>query len=194
MKKNKQLVPLILVVAAILGIAIAVFLVKGSIEQYSSAASRVTDSRDNLQKLQLEDKRISEEQEKDALELSSIKPVYKASQNSAGDTLAIFGPMFEQVIQLSRESGLLIRSIQYQMNPTDDQVYTDFGNEYNVCELKFFFVGTYIQLKDFLYALVNRYEYLVSISKLNVSSFKSNPDYVLINISITLYSKKPTGK
>ena len=98
--------------------------------------------------------------------------------------------MFEEIIKRAQSNGLLIRSIEYDMKPADDPIYMEYSDTYNVCQLKFFLVGSYSQLQAFLNGINNNFEYLTSISKLNVTAFRANTDYLLINLGITLYSKK----
>ena len=80
------------------------------------------------------------------------------------------------------------------MRPANDPIYIENPEIYNACELKFFFVGSYSQLQAFLSDMNNNFKYLTYISKLNITAFTSNTDYLLINISITLYSKKNEGQ
>ena len=68
------------------------------------------------------------------------------------------------------------------------------ADTYNACELKFFFVGTYSQLQSFLSEINNNFEYLTFVSKLSVTAFAKNTDYLLINTSITIYSKKTANE
>ena len=85
------------------------------------------------------------------------------------------------------------------MRPSNDILYMANSNYYNACELKFFFVGNYSQIRAFLDDMNKNFEYLTSISGLNITAFPENENYLLISTSITLYSEKPpvavkTGK
>lgn len=191
MKNNKKIAPICIALACIVFCIIIYFIISKTYEELNNAKLRSIDAKQSLERLQLEDAQIAKQQEKDELELRSIKPIFQAPENTDDQNLAAFGQMFEKIISVAKSSGLLLRSIEYNMNPPEDAVYKDFGNLYNVCDINFFFVGTYMQLKSFLMAITNNFEYLVSISNLNVSSYSQNPDYILINLSLTLYSKKP---
>mgnify|MGYP005765072887 CR=1 FL=1 len=191
MKKNKKLVIIIcFVAAALLFVCILVSMIKGNVEDIQNAKAMSIEAEQSAQRLEQQAKELAEQQEQEKSKLSSIKPVIQEPDDSDGESLGVFGGMFDKVIALSKESGLLLRSIEYEMNPMDDAIYQNFSDIYNVCELKFFFVGSYTQLRSFLDAMVNKFEYLVSISRLNVTAFSENTDYILINMSITLYSKK----
>ncbi|MGM9993493.1 MAG: hypothetical protein ACI37R_02045 [Candidatus Avigastranaerophilus sp.] len=194
MKKNKKLVIIIcFVTAALLFVCILVSMIKGNVEDIQNAKAMSIEAEQNAQRLEQQAKELAEQQAQEKSKLNSIKPVIQEPDDSDGESLGVFGGMFDKVIALSKESGLLLRSIEYEMNPMDDAIYQNFSDIYNVCELKFFFVGSYTQLRSFLDAMVNKFEYLVSISRLNVTAFSENTDYILINMSITLYSKKASS-
>lgn len=194
MKKIKHLVTLCFIAAAIIFGSILFTMVKGNIEDLQNAKSNSAAAEKNALKLKQQAEEIDKKQLEEKNQLSSIKPVLQEPSDSDGESLGVFGEMFDKIIYISKENGLLLRSLEYEKNPMDDPVYQDFNDKYNVCELKFFFVGTYAQLRSFLYAMVNNFEYLISISRLDITAFSDNTDYILINMSITLYSKKASAR
>ena len=189
-KKSKQIVPLCFLIAIIIFIAIVYTMISSSFEEYQSAVESNTIIQTDYENSQNQYNKVQEQKQKDELQLQSIKPVYETTEGIIDDNLSVFGTMFEDIIRRAQNNGLLIRSIEYEMFPAEDSVYSQFADSYNVCELKFFFVGSYTQLKTFLTELVNNFQYLISISRLNVTAFESNSDYLLINMSVTLYAKK----
>lgn len=193
-KKNKQIVPLCFLIAVIVFFAITYIMVSSSAEEYKNANDSQTAVKAEFENYQNKYNQSKEQKAKDEQQLQTIKPVYESTENSENENLGVFGTMFEDIIKKAQYNGLLIRSIEYDMRPADDQIFLNFSDSYNVCELKFFFVGTYAQLKTFMNELLNNFKYLISISRLNITSFTGNTDYLLINMSITLYSKKPTKK
>lgn len=193
-KKNKQIVPLCFLIAVIVFFAITYIMVSSSVEEYKNANDSQTAVKAEFENYQNKYNQSKEQKAKDEQQLQTIKPVYESTENSENENLGVFGTMFEDIIKKAQYNGLLIRSIEYDMRPADDQIFLNFSDSYNVCELKFFFVGTYAQLKTFMNELLNNFKYLISISRLNITSFTGNTDYLLINMSITLYSKKPTKK
>lgn len=194
MKKNKQLVPLCILTTVALFIGIIFSMVSGTIEDLQSTKANSAASEKNAGKLKEQAEEIAKKQQEEKNQLNSIKPVLQEPSDSDGESLGVFGEMFDRIINISKENGLLLRSLEYEMNPADDEVYQDFNDVYNVCELKFFFVGTYAQLRSFMNVMVNDFDYLVSVSRLNITAFSDNTDYILINMSITLYSKKASAK
>ncbi len=188
-KKNKQYVPICFIAALIIFIAIVFLMAKGKIEEYNDLNQKTIRQNTELQNLEKRIGEIETENEQEELKLKSIKPVYE-STGASGENLAVYGNMFEEIIKRAQSNGLLIRSIEYDMKPADDPIYMEYSDTYNVCQLKFFLVGSYSQLQAFLNGINNNFEYLTSISKLNVTAFRANTDYLLINLGITLYSKK----
>lgn len=193
-KRNKQLVPAIFALAILLFFVIVFFVLNPKFEEYNEAKIKYAKINDDREDLEDKITKIKAEQEQENIKMQSLKTVYKSEVESSSDNLGMFGDMFDEIIKNAQHNGLLIRSIEYDMRPESDPIYTENADAYNVCELKFFFVGTYPQLGSFISDLNNRFKYLVYISKLDVTAFASNTDYLLINTSITLYSKKPESE
>lgn len=191
MKKNAQLVFIFLAMAIAIFCIILFYTVPPLLEEYSSTKVQVQNNKVELEKLEQQDKKLKDKKAQEEIQLQSLKQIYQAEVDSI-DSLATYGTMFDDLIKMSQSHGLLIRSIEYDMNPTFDTVYADFSNQYNVCELKFFFVGSYAQLRKYMKDII-QFPYLVSISSLNVTAFSENTDYLLIKMSINLYSKKATN-
>ena len=191
-KKYQQFVPICLILAVVLIVITLVFICKPKIEEYKAVRDEVVQNNEQRKKLEEQIRKEESDKQSQEIKLRALKPIYKSTVDmGTTESLGVFGNMFEDIIKMAQSNGLLIRSIEYNMKPTNDPLYTDNSNNYNACELKFFFVGTYIQLQEFLNDLNKNFEYLVSISGLQITAFSENPDYLLINESITLYSEKP---
>lgn len=191
-KKNNQLVPICFLVAILLGFAMFGMLAKPAWEEYNEASSSKVRAEKELANL---NERIEKEKQRraaDEINLKSIKQVFETSTNSS-DNLSAYGSIFDSIIKLAQSNNLFIRSIEYDTKPTNSAVYNNFSEQYNVCNVKFFFVGKYPQLRDFLNDITNNFQYLLSVSELKVTAFSGDTDYILIRIGITLYSKKPTA-
>ena len=119
---------------------------------------------------------------------SVLKPFYK-QQFVQNDSIAAFGGMFEDMVDYIKIDGLLLRSIEYNVKPDQDLIYKNFSTSYIVCEIKMFLIGTYPQLKAFLKD-IDLYPYYISVSQMNVVPYESNKKYLLVNISVNLYSRK----
>ncbi len=190
-KKNKQLIPICFLTAIIIFVLIIFTITKTIWEEYSEAKEMAERSTKELQTLEERYDKTQQIRTQEEVKLKSIKQVYQSDLNSANENLGMFGTMFEDIIKRIQYNGLLIRSIEYDMHPSGDAVFSGYSDQYNVCELKFFLVGSYAQLQAFLNEMNNNFEYLISFSKLNITAFTGNTDYILVNMSITLYSKKP---
>lgn len=137
-------------------------------------------------KAKAESVQASKEQMKKNSEI--LKPFFKPEFQSS-DSIAAFGGMFEDIVDYVRINQLLLRSIKYNINPAQDQIFANFANKYNVCEIQLYLVGTYPQLKKFIDEVFD-YPYFLSISSIEINPYESNKKYLLARISINLYSSK----
>lgn len=193
-KKFNQYVPFVFVAAIVL-IGLIVFMgLKDTITEYAEAREAVQNYERKIEEKEKEINTLDAQIRQEQIKLQSIKPVYESGLDSSAQNLGIYGNMFENLVKRAQSNGLLIRSIEYNMTPESDPLIREGGDRYNACELKFFLVGTYSQLQGFLTEVNNNFEYLVYISKLSVTAFERNTDYILANTSITLYSKKPESE
>ena len=189
-KSLNQYVPLIGIVAVILAALLIFLCTKDLLTEFSEAKEAVANHERQVHEKEKEINAIDAAAEEERLKLKSLKPVYEAEVDSASQNLGIYGDMFEKLVKGAQRNGLMIRSIEYNMTPETDLLLEEHSDAYNACELKFFFVGTYSQLQSFLSEVNNNFEYLTYVSNLSVTAFSKNTDYLLINTSITMYSKK----
>lgn len=141
----------------------------------------VEDLRKKEETIRLANERITKEQD-------VLKPFYK-QEFISNDSIASFGGMFEDIIDYVRINGLMLRSIEYNINPEQDLIFKNFAANYNVCEVKLFMIGTYPQLQTF-FSDIHAYPYYINISKVYIKPYEAKTQYLLINLSINLYSKK----
>lgn len=195
-KKYQRFVPFCILLGLVLFCVVLVLFCKSKIEEYGEVNIQVEKVR--KEKIQKEEQIKKEEELKrdEEMKLRNLKEIYKSQVPSSSDNLGMFGTMFNDIINVARSNGLYIRSIEYNMRPNNDPIYNENPENYNVCELKFFFVGTYSQMLSFLEDMDKNFPNFTSISSLSISAFQENPDYLLINESITLYSEKyvPSNK
>lgn len=194
-KKNKQFVPLCYLAAVIIFFAIVFVMVNDSWQRYTEIKESSQRYSNELENQKQRYEKEKEKRSQEELQLKSIKQVYQTNYDSTSDdNLAMFGTMFDDIIKKAQYNGLFIRSIEYDMKPDSDAIYNNFSNQYYAYELKFFLIGKYPQLRAFMNDITNNFQYLLSVSKLNVTAFSGDTDYILINIGITLYSKKPINE
>ena len=176
MNNNKKLlVPICFLAAIIIFVALIILLAKDPIAEYRDLESQKVRQDNEFQSLEKRVNEVQTAQEQEELKLKSIKHIYEAT-NTANEDLSIFGNMFDDIIKLAQSNKLLIRSIEYEMNPTSDPIYAEFSDIYNVCELKFFFVGTYDYFQGFLRDINESFEYLASISTIKITTFKETSE------------------
>lgn len=191
-KKNNQLVPICFLVAILLGFAIFASLAKPAWDEYNDAKNNQARTEKELANLNERIEKEKQRRAEDEINLKSIKQVFETSTNSS-DNLSAYGSIFDDIIKLAQSNNLFIRSIEYDTKPANSTVYNNFSEQYNVCNVKFFFIGKYPQLRSFLNDITNNFQYLLSVSDLRVTAFSGDTDYILIKIGITLYSKKPVA-
>ena len=190
MKKSKQIVPICILLALVLFGFIAFSMIKASIEEYSAASSRNVSVQQELEQVQLTEQQESEKQRANELKINSIKPVFPAPKGADPQTLTVFGGMFNELANsIVKTNDLYIRSIEYKMNPPGDELLKDYSNDYNVCEVKFFLVGTYFSFHRYLQEFVKS-PFFMTITNLDISTYPDNTDYILIHLTVNLYSKK----
>ena len=180
-----------IVVVAIAIFVVGTFLiVKPAIDGYTSLQTQVEQNRHDLANAQREVDESKSSLQKEEDLLKTIKAIYNSNTAGTAENLSSFGTMFDDVIQRIQQNGLMIRAIEYQMNPENDPLVVGFAKDYNVCTLKFFLVGSYAQLRTLLEELNTTFPYLVGLTKLNVLVYQENTDYILADLAVTLYSKK----
>ena len=195
MNKNlNQYVPLVGIGAIILAVVMIIVFTKDLLTEFNESKAAISDYERQVQAKEKEINAIDTAIEEEKLKLKSLKPVYESEIDSTSENLGIYGDMFEKLVKGAQRNGLMIRSIEYNMTPENDPLMQEHSDTYNACELKFFFVGTYSQLQSFLSEVNNNFEYLTYVSKLSVTAFSKNTDYLLINTSLTMYSKKPESE
>ena len=117
-----------------------------------------------------------------------LRPFFK-QDFAPDDSIASFGGMFEDIVSYVKMNGLLLRSIEYNINPEEDQIYQNFTSTYNVCQVKLYMVGTYPQLQKFLNDIYT-YPYYTSIDSISLNPYEYNKKFLVAEIDINLYSKK----
>lgn len=194
MKKSKQIVPICILLALVLFVFIAFTIIKGSIEEYNAASTKSLAAQQSLEEIQIQEKQAAAEKQANELQINSIKPVFPAPKGADPQTLTVFGPMFNDLANaIVKTKDLYIRSIDYKMNPQDDQLVAQYGSDYNVCAVKFFLVGTYFSFHRFLQDFT-KFPFLMAITKLDISTYPDNTDYILIHLTVNLYSKNTAVK
>ncbi len=190
-KNNQSLVPFCYVGAFILFFVVLWVICHQKFEDYSASSTALSSSQKESKALSDKKDKIESERALADMKMKNLKTIVETNVDPSVGNLGMFGNLFETIITKVRNNGLYIRSIEYYLNPEADPIYMENAG-YNVCELKLALVSEYQKLRTFLIDL-NNIENLVYVSKLDVSAFAANTDYLLIDISINLYSKRASG-
>lgn len=116
------------------------------------------------------------------------KPIYSPT-NTDLDTESVFSSMFDNIIQMAKNNGIKIYSIEYDYNPSEDEFVKQAGARYNVCQLKMEIISDYPDLESFLREVL-KYSYLVNIDSLELSPYGKNKRFIITNLVLKLYAEK----
>ena len=103
---------------------------------------------------------------------------------------ASFAPLFEIVLNIAQTSGIRIRSINYNYQPSDDKIYNAHIAEYNVCELSIIAVGSYAQLQNFFRGLMKDPN-LSYLAEIEMQPWEKDKKILVANVKVRLYTKTP---
>lgn len=158
--------------------------VQRTVQEYNQEKFKLKEISKELENIEQIKKEMSNRQGK-------LKPVF-SMKSAPEDSIASFGGMFEDIIDYVKLNGLMLRSVEYRINPADDPIYKEFPILYNVCNVNLFIVGTYTQMEGLLRD-ISMYPYFINIANLSIEPYEKDKEYLLIKMSITLYSKKQQG-
>lgn len=171
----------ILVIFGIKSLSGVIIETKNNFTAKKQIKEKVTELKSKVDTINAAKNRLSKQQD-------ILKPFFK-QEFAPKDSIASFGGMFEDIVDYVKINGLMLRSIQYNINPQNDLIFKNFAASYNVCEVKLFLVGTYPQFQSFIKDL-NNYPYFINIAEIIINPYESNKKYLLAQISINLYSQK----
>lgn len=106
-----------------------------------------------------------------------------------GDTVTVFGALFEDVIQFAKFYDLKVRSIEYKPSPADDEILKNAGSSHHVCQVDISMVGSYQQFQGF-YKELFKYPYLINFAKIEIIPYDKNKKFLIYDVSLVLYAKK----
>lgn len=186
LKEYKELIIVSAVFLLIFVIGINILVARG--EKFSLTYRKYKTSAEKLKKAKEEIKQIENRENAALAGRSKLRPVYSES-TGGGESITAFGTMFEDIVDYIKMNGLMLRSIEYDINPVNDKIRSSFPLLYNVCSVKAYVIGTYNQMQSF-FKDMNAYPYFVNISEVKVVSYEKNKNYLLVNMTINLYSAK----
>ena len=129
--------------------------------------------------------------EKDEKKTESGKIIYEVLEQQFSPE-ASFGIMFENMLANITNSGVRIRSIDYNYEPANDKVLQTNAPGYNACELSFTAVGNYSQLQTFFKNSAKE-TYLSSIYEIYIEPYDKDKTILVTKFKIRLYTKTVRG-
>jgi len=121
-------------------------------------------------------------------EVKEEKQIYEP-QFKSSETMVNFNGMLETVLELAKQSGLKIKTIEFKDSPESDLVKQNHAANYDTTLLVTQVIGTYTELQNFLREIY-RHQYLIGIYDLKVVPYEFDKKILIIDLSLSLYSKK----
>lgn len=181
----------------ILFILIAILTLLGGIfAAYTTASealtnfSQVTEKKESVASKEMELEKIKQskiDNEPKKKESTSGKVIYEVLGQQFSSE-ASFGIMFENILANITNSGVRIRSIDYNYSPADDKILNTNMPNYNACELSFTTVGTYMQFQNF-FKNIAKEKYLSSIYEVYIEPYDKDKTILITKFKIRLYTK-----
>ena len=120
-------------------------------------------------------------------EAKSGKKIYGVSGQQFSPE-ASFGIIFENLLSNVTGSGIRIRSIEYDYQPSDDKILTTNLSGYNACEISFVAVGSYTQFQTFFKNIIKE-TYLSNIYEVYIEPYDRDKTILIARFKIRLYTK-----
>lgn len=146
--------------------------------------------RNKLQQLQSAKQR-QEEMVENKKESKSGKVIYEVLGQQFSSE-ASFGIMFENILANIANSGVRIRSIDYNYTPQNDKVLQTNAAGYNACELSFTTVGNYSQLQNFFKSIAKE-SYLTNLYEVYIEPYDRDKTILIAKFKVRLYTKTVHG-
>jgi len=140
----------------------------------------------NLEVLRAQNKN-NEEKKKNKKTPNSGKVIYEVLGQQFSPE-ASFGIMFENLLANMTNSGVRIRSIDYNYQPMEDKIMMTSVAGYNACELSFTTVSTYSQLQNFFKNIVKE-KYLSNIAEVYIEPYDNDKTILISKFKVRLYTK-----
>lgn len=185
---KENVVYILLITAVIFGGIYAVYHYGlSAFQSHSEIVAKRTEAQTKKEKME----ELERQKAQDLLPLKnkadSGKLIYQVSASQFTPE-ASFGIMFENILGNIANSGVRIRSIDYNYQPTDDKILTANIQGYNACELSFTAVGSYIELQNFFKNLAKE-KYLASIYEVYIEPYDNDKTILIAKFKIRLYTK-----
>ncbi|MCD8023948.1 MAG: hypothetical protein LUE64_00245 [Candidatus Gastranaerophilales bacterium] len=181
-----QIIFVILPILAVGGLCYGIYL--GGNELSKDTSEYIKQSTELTSQLQAKnqlEKRVAEQ--KAEVRDPDLKQVLELKGVNFG-TEASFAPLFDNVIDVAKATGIRIRSVRYDYAPSGDPIFASKLKNYNVCELTATVVGKYSEIQSFLKTLLNE-RYLIGLSHVEIVSWRRDKTILIANLKIRFYTR-----
>lgn len=158
------------------------------------------------QQQEIEKKKLAEKIRKE--NEGNLKQIYTPAFTKEKDTTSLFGKQVKDIVTLAKKSGLRMHSWEFYTELKNEALLS--GKSYSISEtldeeekqeetsktnntkyrgyqVDLGLLGTYLELKQFL-TLIENYDYLIKIKKVESLPFEENPKILISNVSLVLYA------
>ncbi len=189
MRPEKVIIPIILFVIIVLA---AIFLVQDPFRRSIEASDKEKSVRELNQNLQAQVDALESEKQQQQANMNTLKPFFEMPGAFDDTSLASFGSMLEDIVEdYIKPHGVMVRSIDYTIDPPEDPISSTFAPNYRSCALELYLICKYANLHDLIYDLINNFPHFISISQMVVSAYPADKEYLLVYLTVNLYTKKP---
>jgi len=188
MKPEKVIIPIII---ALLIIGATIYFVQEPFKQYAKATE--------VKKTKLQEKKTLEDQvatlqqqkAQEQANMNTLRPFLEMTGSFDSTSLASFGTMLEDIVEnYIKPQKIMVRSIDYEIDPLEDPISSAFSPNYHSCELELYLICKYPQLHDFIYSMINDFPYFISINQMVVTAYPADKEFLLVDLKLNLYVKK----
>lgn len=136
------------------------------------------------------DTKLAELREKETriTEAFNTEKIIYQSQGMQVAGIASFTPLFEDIMNIAKASGIRIRSISYNYEPTSDAIFSAGIQGYNACIMDIVAVGSYTEFQNF-YKNILREQYLVNFAEVSVKPWQDDKSILVTKLKLGLYTK-----
>ena len=187
---KENLIIIVVAIAAFAGLLyFAIISTTAAIDNNSMVTEKEMELQTKQQKLEQlkRQNQINEEKKKNKKTTSSGKVIYEVLGQQFSPE-ASFGIMFENLLANMTNSGVRIRSIDYNYLPQDDKIMMTNVAGYNACELSFTTVSTYSQLQTFFKNIIKE-KYLSNIAEIYIEPYDNDKTILISKFKVRLYTR-----
>ena len=180
----------VFIIIAVFVFAVIKFVVP-TVDGYFNSHKNIKTKQEKIAKLKkdIEAAKLAKmEAERKKDEPKSTKVIYEPNFKS-GDVSINFNNMLDSVLEMAKQSGLKVKSIEFKSAPESDLIVQNHPNEYLVKMLSSQFIGTYTQFQSFMREIY-RHQYLIGINDFKIVPYEFNKKVLIIDMNLTLYMKK----